>query len=71
MTSIINRSVREQLGHSLTISLCRKEDMLPTCLHYSRLLDCMNALTGARMGELREKYGNYTYKQWLPVIAGL
>lgn len=71
MARIINRSVREQLGHSLTLSLNRKEDILPTCLHYSRLLDCMHTLTKVAMSKLRKKYGNYTYKQWLPVIAGL
>lgn len=44
-------------------------ETLPSCDHYRELISILHNLTGWDYDDIRNKYGEYTYRQWGDLIA--
>mgnify|MGYP007122099444 CR=1 FL=1 len=57
------------MSESLLHALGYMYETLPTCDHYRELISILHNLTGWDYDDIRNKYGEYTYRQWGDLIA--
>ena len=57
------------MSESLLDCLGNRSDILPTCEHYSELISLLHRYTGWDYDDIRNRFGEFTYKQWGDIIA--
>lgn len=57
------------MSESLLNCLGNMYETLPTCDHYRELISLLHGLTGWDYNDIRNRFGEFTYKQWGDIIA--
>ena len=57
------------MSESLLNCLGNMYETLPSCAHYAELISLLHGLTGWDYDDIRNHFGEFTYKQWGDIIA--